>query len=370
MTNSCAYSISAQLEKQPLPLFFPDATLGVVRCLSSSDISATGTKGLVVNTYHLRQQPGIEILQTVGGVKELMNWPGLITSDSGGFQLFSLINKHPKLGKIIDDGVVLYLGKHQQKKEVFTPEESIRMQFAFGSDIMVCLDDFTPPDANRTRAEESVARTIAWAKRSKAEFGRLVKKHGFSKEERPLLIAPIQGHNFYDLREECAQKLVEIGFDIYGLGGWPFYDSGEFNYEMCQINSRLTPDDQLRFALGVGSPQDIAQLYLMGYSLFDCVLPTRDARHQRLYLFSHEPSEIDFSKDSRWYHYLYLDRASLATDTTPISQHCECYTCQNYSRAYLHHLFKIKDPAGFRLATIHNLRFYARLMEELGKRKI
>ncbi|KUK79352.1 MAG: tRNA-guanine transglycosylase, various specificitie [Microgenomates bacterium 39_7] len=351
----------------PLPMYFPDATRGVVRSLSSSDIKRTGIKGLVVNTYHLREQPGYELLSKIGGIKKLMNWDGVIASDSGGFQLFSLINKNPKLGKITNEGVTLYSGKKQQKKHIFTPEESIQIQFALGSDIMVCLDDFTPPLADLPRAIESVNRTVNWAQRSKAEFERLVKKNGYTEENRPLLIAPIQGHNNYNLRKKCAQELVQIKFDIYGLGGWPFTADGKFDYEMCKINSSLTPNENLRFALGIGTPQNIAKLYQMGYDMFDCVLPTRDARHKRLYIFSDNPENIDPYSDQKWYQFLYLDRGSHQSDLSPVSPYCDCYTCQNYSRAYLHHLFKIKDSSAFRLATIHNLRFYSRLMEILQK---
>lgn len=355
------------LANYKLPLYSPDATLGVVRSLSSQDIVETGIQGLVVNTYHLREKPGFELLKKIGGIKKFMNWNGLITSDSGGFQLFSLINKNPRLGKITDEGVILYTGKNQQKKFLFTPEESIRIQFAIGSDIMVCLDDFTPPEADTNRARQSVARTIAWAERSKAEFERQVKLNGFSDEKRPLLIAPIQGHNYYNLRRECAQELVKINFDIYGLGGWPFLANGFFDYEMCEQNNTLLPTDSLKFALGVGSPENIVRLTKMGYHFFDCVLPTRDARHKRLYAFTVDPEEIDLYTDKSWYSYVYLDRGSHQDDLKPVSDHCDCFTCQNYSRAYLHHLFKIKDSTAFRLATIHNLRFYSKLMEILQK---
>ena len=353
------------LQRCSLPLYFPDATLGVVRSLSSADLEKTGVKGLVVNTYHLREKPGLELLTKVGGIKKLMNWKGLITSDSGGFQLFSLINKNPNLGKITDEGVVLYTGKNKQKKILFTPEESIRVQFALGSDIMVCLDDFTPPEADTNRATQSVSRTINWAERSKQEFEHQLKICGFSNEKRPLLLAPIQGHNYFNLREKCAQELVNIGSDFYGLGGWPFQANGKFDYQMCQLNSNFTPDDHPRFALGVGSPMNIVKLHQMGYHFFDCVLPTRDARHKRVYIFSDDPTQIDYLNDEDWYQYLYFDRGSLSDDLNPISKHCDCFTCKNHSRAYLHHLFKVGDSLAFRLATIHNLRFYSKLMELL-----
>ncbi len=355
------------LDRTQFPMYFPDATYGLVKSLSSLDVESVGIKGLMVNTYHLYHRPGLELIKTAGGIKKFMNWSGTVASDSGGFQLFSLINKNPDFGKITDEGIVSYTGKKKHTKLVFSPEESIRVQFALGSDIMICLDDFTPPNANQKRVEESVARTIHWAERSKAEFLRLVKENNFTEQNRPLLLAPIQGHRNWKLRNKCAQELVKIKFDIYGLGGWPFDDKNKFDYEMAERNSSYTPDENPRFALGIGSPQNIAQLYPMGYDLFDCVLPTRDARHQRLYVFNQPPEEIDFSKDKNWYSYLYLGKGSLATDQSPVSDQCHCPTCQNYSRAYLHHLFKIKDSTAWRLASMHNLRFYAQLMANLKK---
>lgn len=357
------------IKNYPLPLFFPDATYGVAKGMSSQDLQAVGINSLMINTYHLRKRPGVELVTQLGGMKKLMNWSGLLASDSGGFQLFSLISKNPDFGKITDEGVVSYTGKHKQTRLVFTPEDSIRAQFALGSDIMICLDDFTPPNANQKRTEESVARTIHWAQRSKKEFVQLVQKFGFSEENRPLLLAPIQGHRNWKLRKFCAQELLKIKFDIYGLGGWPFLEptepnkNGKFDYEMAQRNSELTPNDKPRFALGIGTPENIVKLWQMGYDLFDCVLPTRDARHQRLYIFTKNPEEIDFKKDQDWYKFLYVSKGSLANNTNPISQYCDCPACINHSKAYLHHLFKIQDGLAYRLASLHNLRFYGKLME-------
>ncbi len=347
------------------PIYLPDATLGVVRGLDSKTVTKTGIKGVVINTYHLMTNPGTEVLDQVGGIKNFMNWSGLTASDSGGFQLFSLIHKNPKLGKITDDGVVLYTGEKQQKKTLFTPEDSIRVQFSIQSDIMICLDDFSPIDASTKRLRESVDRTVAWAKRCKAEFTKQCQQHGYNDENRPLLLGVVQGHNNHKLRKECAQKLEAIGLDGYGLGGWPFKTDGSFDYDMCQTTADVTPNDKIRFALGIGSPENIVKLYQMGYNIFDCVLPTRDARHQRLYVFTKNPAIIDFDQAENWYDYLYIGRGSFKQDTKPIDQHCDCHTCQNYSRSYLNHLFKVKDNLAFYLATIHNLRFYARLMELL-----
>ncbi len=368
MNNQAKNNNHTKIQDQ-LPLFLPDATHGVVRSLDSADIAQTGIQSLMINTFHLRQKPGLTAIKQAGGMKKLMNWEKILSSDSGGFQLFSLINDNPDLGQITDKGVVTYTGPKQQTKLVFTPEKSIRAQFVLGSDIMICLDDFTPPEADINRIKTSVQRTIDWAARSKAEFERQLKEYDFTEQNRPLLVAPIQGHRHWKLRKKCAQELMQIEFDIYGLGGWPFNKNGQFDYEMVERNSQLTPNDHWRFALGIGTPDNIARLYQMGYDLFDCVLPTRDARHQRLYTWSQSPDQIELSSDQSWYDYVYLGRGSAAQNLQPISLYCSCHTCRHYSRAYLHHLFKIKDPTAWRLATIHNLHFYARLMQKLAAEK-
>lgn len=365
--NKFLDSITIKGQTYQLPMFLPDATLGVVRNLDSQDLKTIGINGVVINTYHLKDQPGQEVLQEFGGVKQLMSWRGLAASDSGGFQLFSLINQNPKLGKVTDQGVVTYSGKNNQHKHVFTPEDSIRIQFAINSDIMICLDDFTPDQAGPDRMKQSVARTIEWAERCKKEFESQLHKHHFSEESRPLLFAPIQGHRDPELRTHCARELQAIGFDGYGLGGWPFDQQGKFDYEMCSLNASLTPDDKPRFALGIGMPDNIVRLYQMGYNFFDCVLPTRDARHKRLYKFSKDPVELDLlsASNQNWYEFVYLDRGRHQTDQNPISPHCQCPVCQQYSRAYLHHLFKVKDGTAFRLAEIHNLSFYSKVIAKL-----
>lgn len=366
----------------PLPIFLPDATLGVARNLDSLDLAKVGLQGVMVNTYHLIQKPGEKVLQEIGGIKKMMNWPGFVSSDSGGFQLFSLIRKNPDMGKITDEGIVLYKGPKKQSKTLFTPEDSIRMQFVIGSDVMICLDDFTPPEATEKRVEESVMRTIAWAKRAKIEFAKQLIKHGFDKNNRPLLLAPIQGHDHQKWRAYCASELQKIGFDLYGLGGWPFTKDDEFDYSFCQYNADLTSKDSLRFALGVGTPENIVQLFFMDYQFFDCVLPTRDARHQRLYIFKVDPQSLNrktlekLTKEDRLseiFDYCYINQGKFATDNSAVSEFCDCPICQKndktplVSKAYLHHLFQIGDGSAFRLASLHNLRVYAQLMAILSQ---
>ncbi|MFZ5376273.1 MAG: tRNA-ribosyltransferase family protein [Patescibacteria group bacterium] len=368
-------------KNQLFPTFLPDATYGVVRNLSSFDVKQAGISGVVINTYHLISNPGAKLLTQIGGIGRLMNWSGLMASDSGGFQLFSLINKNPDLGKITDEGVVLYHGKNKQRKSLFTPEDSIKTQFAIGSDIMICLDDFTPPDSNELRIRQSVNRTTAWAERCLAEFNQQLKLRGWQKDTtgdwshpdptktRPQLLAVIQGHRHQELRKRSARELTQLGFDGYGLGGWLFDEKGQLDYSISELDVANTPNDKLRFALGVGHPRDLVVLSKQGYQIFDCVLPTRDARHKRLYIFSRPISQISFSanidfkndKNNDWFDYLYIDKERWAADLGPIDPYCDCFTCQNYSRAYLRHLFKVGDALAWRLATIHNLRFFAQL---------
>jgi queuine tRNA-ribosyltransferase len=249
---------------------------------------------------------------------------------------------------------------------------------------MICLDDFTPPTADERRIKESVERTIAWAKRAKAEFMRQLELHQMDNGNRPLLLAPIQGHNHPQLRQQCSQALQEIGFDIYGLGGWPLDEQGKFDYSFCRKNAELTPRDSLRFALGVGTPENMVKLFFMGYQFFDCVLPTRDARHGRLYVFKTDPAQLTRAMLEKLaandqldevFGFLYLNKGQLATEKKPVSNYCDCPICTSsgdksnntpqVSRAYLHHLFKIGDSSAHRLASLHNLRTYARVMELL-----
>ena len=348
------------------PIYFPDATRAVIRTLDSQDLRSAGVEGVVTNTYHLMTQPGTTVIGQHGGLHKFMGWDGWITTDSGGFQVMSMLQGNPHLGKITDDGIVFYQGSQgKRQKYQFTPEKSIQVQFKLGADIMVCLDEFTNPRAGQNEAEISVNRTTAWAKRCRDEFDRLVKQHKMTDTTRPILIGVIQGGRDKKLRARSARELMKIGFDGYGLGGWPIDENGKLDIELVKFNADLTPDSLVKFALGIGNPQDIIECFKMGYTIFDCVLPTRDARHQRLYTFRHDPDHVDLLSVDQINKYLYILREPYVRDQRPISEHCDCHTCQHYSRAYLHHLFRIKDATAGRLATIHNLRMYTRLIEKL-----
>ncbi len=344
-------------KKYKLPIFFPDATRAVVKTLDLTDVEKTKTPGVLVNTFHLWINPGETIVTNFNGVREFMNWDKAVISDSGGFQVMSLIKNSG--GKVTDKGI-----KFQPKDKprmLLTPEDSIRIQFSLKTDLMVVLDDFTPPNATRKQAEETVKRTLKWAERCKKEYEKQSKKTGL----KPYLIGVAQGGKYQDLREYCTKELVKIGFDGIGYGGWPINEKGEFDYESAQTIAESVPEDYLLYGLGIGMPEDIVGMHKLGYSIFDCVIPTRDARHGRLFVYTATSFEqIDVNKNN-FYKFLYLPKKKYEKENEPISKICDCHTCKNYSLGYLNHLFKIGDMTAMRLATIHNLRFYSLLMEKL-----
>ncbi len=360
------------MNKFDLPDFYPDATRGVIRSIDSEDLVNAGIRGLIVNTYHLLSQPGPSVIKDAGGIKKYMNWKGKIISDSGGFQMFSLIQKNKSLGKITKDGVTFHLdSKGGRKKYKITPEKCIQIQFDIGSDIMIALDYFTPFKASLEDIKQSVDWTVHWGRRCKDEFEKQCKQRKMTEETRPLLFGVVQGAHNKEERIRCITELEEIGFDGYGLGGWTMTDDGkELDNDIIQAVAEMIPDNKYKYALGIGNPQGVVDSVRFGWRFFDCVLPTRDARHKRIYVFSKDPNSIqDIFTETNWYEYLYIEREKHVRDARPISEFCDCHTCKNYSRAYLRHLFTIEDSLAWRLATIHNLRFYSKMMEILRDAK-
>ncbi|MCZ6631827.1 MAG: tRNA guanosine(34) transglycosylase Tgt [bacterium] len=341
----------------PLPAFLPDGTRGVVRTLDAEDLSRCGVSGLMVNALHLSTHPGTSLVKSVGGIHAFMGWDGPVMSDSGGFQVYSLIAENPKSGRISKDGFLYRMG---QKKQVLTPEKCIQKQFQIGADVLFCLDHCTHPDEEEEVQDASVAHTIDWARRCKTAFEQhLDRREGDG--PRPLLFAVVQGGRSPALRKRCAESLLEIGFDGYGYGGWPVDSDGGLVDEVGLV-AELIPDGVPRHALGIGKPENLVRGFQLGYDTFDCTIPTRDARHKRLYVFN-DVLGGDLGPD--FYRYLYIDDERYARDRAPLDETCDCLCCGRYSRAYLHHLFQVNDGLAFRLATVHNLRFYARLMAHL-----
>ncbi|WKZ26064.1 MAG: tRNA guanosine(34) transglycosylase Tgt [bacterium] len=346
-----------------LPVFFPDATRAVLKSLDTRDIEETKTTGLLVNTFHLYKELGLDFIKKIGGIKKFMNWDGAMISDSGGFQVGSLIKSNPNLGKITDEGALFKL---DGKKILLTPELSIQIQMELGVDMVVVLDDFDLFGGTKKGTEISVDRTIMWAKRSKDEFEKICKAKKIPTSKRPLILGVVQGGRFADLRKYCTQELVKIGFDGLGYGGDGKGDKG-INYEMSKVIANNSPKNYLLYGLGLGKPEDIVTLVGQGFTIFDCVLPTRDARHGRMYIYNAKTiDEIDVSQKDFYEFYVPAKTKNLSSNE-PVSEACDCLTCKRYTRGYLAHLFKIGDFTAGRLATIHNLRFYSILMEKLSK---
>jgi len=394
------------------PFFMPIATKGAVKSLVPEDLRALGAQIVLGNTYHLWLRPGMEIIKRAGGLHKFMNWPGPILTDSGGYQVFSLgakitlqqkldssppqtrgrlrggddMNFHhliPTLSsdeergqnsgfvKISDEGVE-FRDPIDGQKYFLTPERSIEIQLALGSDIIMVLDECPAFPCTREQAEMAVKRTTDWARRCKIYFERKVisnfqfpisKKiqNPKSKNEnlinRPLLFGIVQGGIYKDLRERSARELLEIGFDGYAIGGVAVGEPRKYLATVLAAVTPLLPEDKSRYLMGLGKPEEIVAAVNSGIDMFDCVIPTREARHGRLY--------VKKSKSVGSCQALQILNAKFAKDFSPIDKKCSCYTCQNYTRAYLHHLFKVGEPLSLRLATIHNLKFYLTLMESL-----
>jgi len=349
--------------KVRLPAFFPDGTYGVVRCVDAADLLACDVGGLVMNSYHLLTKPGLGVLKKFGGLHAFSGWDRPILTDSGGFQVFSMIRDNPKYGEI-RRGEVVFRPDGGKEKIILTPEKSIASQFTYGSDIMMCLDYCTHPDDSYETNAFSIEVTIDWARRCKKEYEKQLAMRKIPYEKRPLLFGIIQGGSFFDLRQQCADALIEIGFDGYGFGGWPVNSGGGLVEVILEYTAKLMPDGTPKYAMGLGKPDGIIKCCGMGYNLFDCVIPTREARHNRLYVFDDDCGWDDL----KYKHYYILDEEHIR-ETGPVSRQCDCLTCRKYSRGYLYHLYKVGDSLAYRLATIHNLRFYTQLMERLQQKE-
>lgn len=341
-----------------LPVFMPDATLGVVRALDSTDLLQCGIQAVVMNTFHLMQRPGSSTIQALGGLHKMSAWSQPIMTDSGGFQAYSLIQQNARFGSINADGIT-FKPEMSERKFHLTPEKTVQLQLSYGADIIVCLDECTHVDAPFETQKLVVERTIDWARRCKEEFQRLVRQKKLAQDQQPLLFAVIQGGGHYELRKQCAEALLEIGFDGFGYGGWPLDKQGKLLTDILAYTREIVPRAFPMHALGVGHPDNIAACYRMGYDMFDSALPTRDARNGRLYTF-----EVD-ALHHQSVAYIYVSDKKYIKSEAAILPGCACLTCTHYSLGYLHHLFKINDSLFFRLATLHNLNFMARLMERL-----
>jgi queuine tRNA-ribosyltransferase len=350
-----------------LPAFLPDATWGVVRTLDAADLEKVGVDALVMNTFHLSQKPGSTTIQALGGLHQMTGWRKTITTDSGGFQAYSLIRQNPKFGQLHDKGITFY-PEGSQRKYQFTPEKVIQLQLGFGSDIVICLDDCTHVDEGFEAQREAVERTIAWAHQSKKEYDRILTQKKLPPSERPLIFAVIQGGGYKELRLRCAEALLEIGFDGFGFGGWPLDKDNRLLADIIGYTREVIPAEFPMHALGIGHPVNVLAAWELGYDMFDSAMPTRDARHGRLYKFNYSEDASRYGLDGDWFSFAYADNERNIRSAAPVSEFCDCPLCSRYSLGYLHHLFKQGDPLFMRLATLHNLRFMTQLTGRIRKR--
>ena len=317
------------------PAFMPVGTYGTVKAMSPEELLGLGAQIVLGNTFHLWLRPGTEVIEKHGGLHRFMGWHAPILSDSGGFQVFSLTT----LGKISEDGV-RFASPINGDRLLLTPEESMRIQRALNSDIVMAFDECTPWPATEKQARKSMELSMRWAERSKRAH----------EGNANALFGIVQGSVYEDLREQSLRELQEIQFDGYAIGGLAV---GEPAADRSRIMHRLLahmPADKPRYLMGIGTPEDLIEAVLAGVDMFDCVLPTRNARNGWLYTRSGDVK----IRNAKW-----------RDDPRPLDEACACYACRNFSRAYLHHLQRANEILGARLNTIHNLHYYLQLMKAL-----
>ncbi len=317
------------------PAFMPVGTYGTVKAMTPEELRGLGAQIILGNTFHLMLRPGAEVIASHGDLHGFMHWPGPILTDSGGFQVFSLGD----LRRIKEDGV--HFRSPIDGGRVFLgPEESMAMQRALGSDIVMIFDDCTPYPATRDQALASMERSLRWAARSKEAHG----------DNPSALFGIVQGGMYEELRAKSLAGLTEIGFDGYAVGGLSVGEPVDDRLRVLDFLAGRLPANRPRYLMGVGTPGDIVQAVQRGIDMFDCVMPTRNARNG--HLFTHAGV-------------VRIRNARYRADTGPLDPDCDCYTCRNYSRAYLHHLDRCHEILGARLNTLHNLHFYQTLMADL-----
>ena len=317
------------------PIFMPVGTQATVKTLSPEEVKEVGSAVILANTYHLWLRPGEEIVNQAGGLHKFMNYDGPILTDCGGFQVFSLIKNKKK--DITEDGV--YFKSHLDGKRLFlTPEMSVEIQNKLDSDIAMAFDECIPYPSTYEYTKASTERTLRWMKRSKAAH----------KNERQVLFGIVQGGEFSDLREYSAKETVNIGFDGYAIGGTSVGEGKETMYKMIDDAIKFLPEDKPRYLMGVGDPIDLLEGISRGIDMFDCVLPTRIARHGNAFTST---GKMNIKNNK------YKD------DFTPIEDTCDCYACRHYTKAYIRHLIVANETFGARLLSIHNIRFLIRLVE-------
>jgi queuine tRNA-ribosyltransferase len=318
------------------PVFMPVGTLGTVKSLTPEELVQCGAQIILGNTYHLYLRPGCDVLHHFSGLHDFMNWGRPILTDSGGFQVFSLA----KLRKINEEGVA-FQSHIDGTSHLLTPERSIEIQLLLGSDIIMCLDECIAHTASRNDTQKALERTTRWAKRS---------KKAWEKEGKNALFGIVQGGMYKDFRELSSNAMIDIGFNGYAIGGLSVGEPKDVMLEIAGFTLSKLPDLHPRYVMGTGTPSDLVELVSLGADMFDCVLPTRNARNGQM-----------FSK----YGTINISNARFKYDTQPVEHDCRCYTCCNFSRAYLRHLYMNKELLAYRLNTIHNIFYYLDLMKRI-----
>ncbi|TDT47621.1 tRNA guanosine(34) transglycosylase Tgt [Fonticella tunisiensis] len=318
------------------PIFMPVGTQATVKAMTPEELKEIGAQIILSNTYHLHMRPGEKLIEKAGGLHKFMNWDRPILTDSGGFQVFSL----SELRDIKEEGVT-FKSHIDGSKHFISPEKAIEIENALGADIIMAFDECPPYPADYDYTKKSLYMTIRWAERCKAAH---------RNTEKQALFGIIQGGMYKDLREEAVREMVKLDFPGYSIGGLSIGEPKPIMYEVLDWTTHLMPENKPRYLMGVGSPDALIEGVIRGIDMFDCVLPTRIARNGTV-----------FTSRGK----VVVRNAEYAEDFRPLDEECDCYACRNYSRAYIRHLFKAKEILAARLATIHNLRFLLKLMENI-----
>jgi len=347
--GNIAKNLDGTPQEYETPMFMPVGTQATVKTLSPEQVKATNAGIVLANTYHLWQRPGQEIVKQAGGLHKFMNWHGPILTDSGGYQVFSLAQNKKK--DITEEGVH-FKSELNGSKLFLTPEKSIEIQNKLGSDIAMSFDECPPASADHQYLKKSIERTLRWAERGK-------KVHSNPNQS---LFGIVQGGPYQELRRWSAEQTVALDFDGYSIGGVANDDEcKEDMYKAVEYSIPYLPKDKLRYLMGVGEPVDLVESVARGVDIFDCVSPTRLARHGNALVWGIRITPGGDPKERR----INLKNAKFTDDFTPIEHDCDCYACQNYTRAYIHHLMKCNEAFGATLLSIHNIRFLIRLTEKM-----
>jgi queuine tRNA-ribosyltransferase len=320
------------------PVFMPVGTAGTVKAVSVEEVRACGATVILGNTYHLYLRPGRDVVRMFSGLHRFMNWDGAILTDSGGFQIFSLA----KISKTTEQGFD-FQSHIDGSRHLITSEDAVSIQTDLGADIIMCLDSCIPYPADEKTARDAMELTSRWADRCKIAWLEVA-------ENKNALFGIVQGGMFPQLRRQSAEQLVAMDFPGYAVGGLSVGEPKDLMMEMADFTLPLLPLEKPKYVMGVGTPEDLVEMVRLGADMFDCVMPTRNARNAQLFTVRGTVN---------------INNANHKYDKNPIDPNCQCYSCRNYSRAYLHHLYRSRELLSYRLNTIHNLYYYLHLMQDM-----